>query len=127
MVTHLLFGDLFSLPVNGTKVTSEGDGNIQSRLGVRTYLKGHNAIDDNSGRTFEPFIEANWLHNTHSFGASLDGVRIDQAGARNIGELKAGVEAKLSQTVNLWGSVAQQIGDKGYSDTQCTLGLRVSF
>lgn len=112
---------------NGTKVTSEGDGNIQSRLGVRTYLKGHNAIDDNNGRTFEPFVEASWLHNTHNFGASLDGVRIDQAGARNIGELKAGVEAKLSQTVSLWGSVAQQVGGKGYSDTQGTLGLKVGF
>jgi outer membrane autotransporter protein len=113
--------------VNGTKVTSEGDGNIQSRLGVRTYLKGHNTIDDNSGRTFEPFVEANWLHNTRNFGASLDGVRIDQAGARNIGELKAGVEAKLSNTVNLWGSVAQQMGNKGYSDTQGTLGVKVNF
>lgn len=112
---------------NGTKVTSEGDGNIQSRLGVRTYLKGHSAADDNSGRTFEPFIEANWLHNTRRFGASLDGVRIDQDGARNIGELKAGVEAKLSRNVNLWGSVGQQLGDQGYSDTQGTLGIKVSF
>jgi outer membrane autotransporter protein len=112
---------------NGTKVTSEGDGNIQSRLGVRTYLKGHNALDDNNGRTFEPFVEANWLHNTRNFGASLDGVRIDQNGARNIGELKAGVEAKLSQTVNLWGSIGQQLGDKGYSDTQGTLGVKVNF
>lgn len=112
---------------NGTKVTSEGDGNIQSRLGVRTYLKGHSKLDDASGRTFEPFIEANWLHNTRNFGATLDGVRIDQAGARNIGELKAGVEAKLNETVSLWGNVAQQMGDTGYSDTQGTLGMKVSF
>lgn len=112
---------------NGTRVVSEGDGNIQSRLGVRTYLKGHSALDDNAGRTFEPFIEANWLHNTRNFGASLDGVRVDQAGARNIGELKAGVEAKVSQAVSLWGNVAQQLGDKGYSDTQGTLGMKVSF
>jgi len=112
---------------NGTRVTSEGDGNIQSRLGVRTYLKGHSKLDDTDGRTFEPFIEANWLHNTRSFGATLDGVRIDQAGARNIGELKVGVEAKVSQTVSLWGNVAQQMGDKGYSDTQGTLGMKVSF
>nr|WP_308737005.1 autotransporter outer membrane beta-barrel domain-containing protein [Scandinavium goeteborgense] len=109
---------------NGTRVVSEGDGNIQSRVGVCTYLKGHSKLDDANGRTFEPFIEANWLHNTRNFGASLDGVRIDQAGARNIGELKAGVEAKVSQAVSLWGNVAQQIGGKGYSDT---LGMKVSF
>lgn len=112
---------------NGTRVTSEGDGNIQSRLGVRTYLRGHSAADDTTGRTFEPFVEANWLHNTENFGASLDGTRIDQAGARNIAELKTGVEAKLSQNVNLWGNVAQQIGDKGYSDLQGMLGVKVTF
>jgi|AGFS01.1.fsa_nt_gi outer membrane autotransporter barrel domain len=112
---------------NGSTISSEGDGNLQSRLGVRTYLKGYSALDNGSGRIFEPFLEASWLHNTHRFGASLNDVRIDQAGARNIGELKAGVEAKLSQTIHLWGSVAQQMGDKGYSDTQAILGLKVNF
>ncbi|MCS2164216.1 autotransporter outer membrane beta-barrel domain-containing protein [Scandinavium manionii] len=112
---------------NGTNVQFEGDGNIQTRLGVRAFIKGHSKLDNGKDRTFEPFVEANWIHNTKNFGASLDGVRIDQAGTRNIGELKAGVEAKINKNVNLWGNVGQQIGDKGYSDTQATIGFKVNF
>jgi len=112
---------------NGTNVQFEGDGNIQTRLGVRAFIKGHSKLDNGKDRTFEPFVEANWIHNTKNFGASLDGVRIDQAGTRNIGELKAGVEAKINKNLNLWGNVGQQIGDKGYSDTQATIGFKVNF
>jgi autotransporter family porin len=112
---------------NGTRVEFDGDGNIQTRLGVRAFIKGNSELDNGKGRTFEPFVEANWIHNTHDFSAKLDGVRVREAGTRNIGELKVGVEAKLNNRVNLWGNVGQQIGDKGYSDTQAMLGLKVNF
>lgn len=112
---------------NGTHVQFGGDGNVQTRLGVRTFIKGHSKIDNGKERTFEPFIEANWIHNTKDFSATMDGVGVRQAGTRNIGELKAGVEAKLNKNVNLWGNVGQQIGDKGYSDTQATVGFKVNF
>ncbi|HGH4678076.1 TPA: autotransporter outer membrane beta-barrel domain-containing protein [Enterobacter bugandensis] len=112
---------------NGTRVTGEGDGNIQTRLGARAFIKGHSTLDDGKERTFEPFIEANWIHNTETFGATLNGVRVNQAGTRNIGELKVGVDGQLSRNVNLWGNVAQQVGDKGYSDSSAMLGLKVSF
>ncbi|MGX7400671.1 autotransporter outer membrane beta-barrel domain-containing protein, partial [Enterobacter sp. ESY66] len=112
---------------NGTRVTGEGDGNIQTRLGARAFIKGHSTLDDAKERTFEPFIEANWIHNTETFGATLNGVRVNQAGTRNIGELKVGVEGQLSRNVNLWGNVAQQVGDDGYSDSSAMLGLKVSF
>ena len=112
---------------NGTRVTGEGDGNIQTRLGTRAFIKGHSALDDGKERTFEPFVEANWIHNTETFGTTLNGVRVNQAGTRNIGELKVGVEGQLSRNVNLWGNVAQQVGDAGYSDSSAMLGLKVSF
>lgn len=112
---------------NGTRVTGEGDGNIQTRLGARAFIKGHSTLDDGKERTFEPFIEANWIHNTETFGATLNGVRVNQAGTRNIGELKVGVDGQLSRNVNLWGNVAQQVGDDGYSDSSAMLGLKVSF
>ncbi|KFC06853.1 outer membrane autotransporter, partial [Trabulsiella guamensis ATCC 49490] len=47
--------------------------------------------------------------------------------ARNIGELKAGVEGQLTKNVTLWGNVGQQIGDKGYSDTAAMIGIKASF
>ena len=57
----------------------------------------------------------------------MSGVDVEQAGTRNIAELKAGVESQLNRNVNLWGNVAQQIGDAGYSDTSAMLGLKVNF
>ncbi|MBY4839989.1 autotransporter outer membrane beta-barrel domain-containing protein [Pantoea sp. DY-5] len=112
---------------NGTRVVGEGDNNLQTRLGVRAYIKGHNAIDDGKNRTFEPFIEANWVHNTETFGSSMNGISVQQAGARNLGEVKVGVDARLNKTVNLWGNIGQQMGDKGYSDTSAMVGVKVNF
>ncbi|WP_343550514.1 autotransporter outer membrane beta-barrel domain-containing protein [Pantoea sp.] len=112
---------------NGTRVVGEGNNNVQTRLGMRAYIKGHNAIDDGKNRTFEPFIEANWIHNTETFGSSLNGVTVKQAGARNLGEVKVGVDAKLNNAVNLWGNIGQQMGDKGYSDSSAMVGVKVNF
>lgn len=113
--------------VNGTRVEGNGDGNIQSRVGVRLYGHAHNKLDDGNDRNFQPFVEANWIHNTKDFGASLNGEKVNLAGNRNIGELKAGVEGQLSKNVSLWGNVAQQVGTKGYSDTQGMLGIKYSW
>ncbi|MGC6099256.1 autotransporter outer membrane beta-barrel domain-containing protein [Enterobacter sp. ku-bf2] len=112
---------------NGTRVSAEGDGNIQSRLGMRAYIKGHSLIDEGKNRVFEPFVETNWIHNTKTFGTRMDGVSVKIAGTRNIGELKAGVEGQINPNINLWGNVAQQIGDKGYSDTQAMIGFKYLF
>lgn len=112
---------------NGTRVVGQGDNNLQTRLGVRAYIKGHNAIEDGKNRTFEPFIEANWVHNTETFGSNMNGISVQQAGARNLGEVKVGVDAKLNKTVNLWGNMGQQMGDKGYSDTSAMVGVKVNF
>ncbi|MFW0766441.1 autotransporter outer membrane beta-barrel domain-containing protein, partial [Trabulsiella odontotermitis] len=65
--------------------------------------------------------------NSKDFGVSLNGEQVALAGARNIGELKAGVEGQLTKNITLWGNVGQQIGDKGYSDTQGMLGLKYAF
>ncbi|WP_232796105.1 autotransporter outer membrane beta-barrel domain-containing protein [Citrobacter rodentium] len=112
---------------NGTRVEGKGDGNIQTRLGVRLYGQGHNPMDDKTGRTFQPFVEANWIHNTRDFGVSLNDQNVELTGTRNIGELKAGVEGQLTKNVALWGNIAQQVGDKGYSDTSAMVGIKASF
>ncbi|WP_110915614.1 autotransporter outer membrane beta-barrel domain-containing protein [Enterobacter roggenkampii] len=112
---------------NGTLIKGEGNGNVQTRLGVRTFLKGHSAIDDGKDREFEPFVEVNWIHNTRDFGSRMDGVSIRQAGARNLGEIKTGVEGQLNPKLNLWGNVGVQMGDKGYNDAAAMLGVKFSF
>ena len=112
---------------NGTRVKDETQGNLMTRLGVKAYISGHNAIDDGKSRTFQPFIEANWIHNTQTTRIRMDDVSNDMRGTRNIGELKTGVEGQITPQLSVWGNVAQQIGDKGYSDTQGMLGVKYSF
>ncbi|HFO4651854.1 TPA: autotransporter outer membrane beta-barrel domain-containing protein [Escherichia coli] len=112
---------------NGTRVESTGDGNVRIRLGVKTWIKGHNRMDDGKSREFRPFVEVNWLHNTRDFGTRMNGVTVHQDGARNIGEVKAGVEGQINDRLNLWGNVGVQAGDKGYSDTSAMLGVKYTF
>ena len=112
---------------NGTRVKGKGDGNLQTRLGLKAFIKGYSAIDEGKEREFQPFVETNWIYNTQSYGVVMNGVTNYQAGTRNIGELKAGVEGQIGKNLHLWGNVAQQIGDKGYSDTQAILGVKYAF
>ncbi len=112
---------------NGTRVESTGDNNVRTRLGVKTWIKGHNKMDDGKSREFSPFVEVNWLHNTRDFGTRMNGVTVHQDGARNIGEVKTGVEGQINTHLNLWGNVGVQIGDKGYNDTSAMLGLKYTF
>jgi len=103
---------------NGTRVSATGKNNVQTRTGVRATM--HTA-------TAQPYAEVNWLHNTQRFGSKLDGVKIEQAGARNIGEVKLGLEVNPSQHVGIWGGIAQQVGGKGFSDSSAALGIKVHF
>lgn len=110
---------------NGTYVSGEGDGNIQTRLGVKAFANIHN--DKRALLVAKPFAEVNWIHNSKDFGARLNTVSIKQEGAANIGELKLGMEGQIEQHIDVWGSVSQQIGDQGYSDTAVMLGVKYRF
>ncbi|KFB98058.1 putative autotransporter protein [Trabulsiella guamensis ATCC 49490] len=110
-----------------TRIETEGDGNIQTRLGVRTYLNSHHKMDDGKQREFQPFVEVNWIHNTEAFGVKMDGTRVSRDGARNLGEIRTGVEGKLNDRLSVWGNVGVQMGDKGYSNTQGMLGVKYSW
>ena len=112
---------------NGTLVEDSTEGNLQTRLGVKAYLQGHNAIDDHKARSFQPFVEANWIYNSRNYSVKMDGISDEIIGTRNIGELKVGVEGQLNPRLQLWGNVAQQLGDNGYSDTQGMLGMKYLF
>jgi autotransporter family porin len=112
---------------SGTHVSGEGHNNTQTRLGVRVSADGYSDLDKGKNRVFQPFAELNWIYNNKDFGTQLDGISVKQAGAGNIAELKLGVEGQLSQRLNLWGNIAQQVGNKGYSDSTAMLGLKYSF
>lgn len=112
---------------NGTRVKDNTDDNLMTRLGVKAFINGHNAIDDGKSREFQPFVEANWIHNTQTTSVKMDDVSNDMRGTKNIGELKVGVEGQITQRLNVWSNVAQQVGDKGYSDTRGMLGVKYNF
>ncbi|MCZ5658589.1 autotransporter outer membrane beta-barrel domain-containing protein [Escherichia coli] len=38
---------------DGTRIETEGDGNVQTRLGVKTYLNSHHQRDDGKQREFQ--------------------------------------------------------------------------
>lgn len=112
---------------NGTKVTSAGSDNVQTRLGMKISRDGVSDADKGTDKLFTVYAEANWLYNSELAGARLDGVTVRQAGSRNVGELKLGAEGQLNRNLNVWTNVAQQLGDKGYSDTAVTLGVKYRF
>lgn len=112
---------------NGTRVKDNTDGNLMTRLGVKAFINGHNAIDDGKSREFQPFVEANWIHNTQTTSVKMDDVSNDMRGTKNIGELKVGIEGQITPRLNVWSNVAQQVGDKGYSDTRGMLGVKYNF
>lgn len=115
------------IEVNGTAVKTEGDNNLTTSLGLKVFIKGHSTIDNQKARNFKPFAETNWLHNMHNRGVVMDGVSVNQSGTRDVGELKMGVEGRMSPELNITGFVNQQIGDEGYSDTSAVIGFKYSF
>lgn len=67
---------------NGTLVKDDTIGNLLTRMGVKAYINGHNAIDDDKSREFQPFVEANWIHNTQPASVKMDDVSSDMRGTK---------------------------------------------
>ncbi|KAF1068504.1 MAG: Outer membrane protein IcsA autotransporter [Pseudomonas citronellolis] len=112
---------------NGTHVASRGNDSVQTRLGLRASVQNFFQTDDGTRQSYEPYAEVNWLNNSRDFGATMDNVRVNQDGARNIAEVKLGIEGQVTQRVSLWGNLAQQLGSSNYRDTGATLGVKVDF
>lgn len=112
---------------NGTQVQGQGNDNVQTRLGVRLYINGKSQLDKNSVREFQPFVETNWVYNSKQYGVRMKDTSTHIQGSRNIGEVKIGVEGRLSQNLSVWGNVAQQAGEKGFRDTGGVLGVKYQF
>jgi len=112
---------------NGTRVSSIGAGNVQTRLGVRAFMRHLGKVENGRPHTFEPYVEANWIHNTRNFGNRLNGEEVRQTGARNVGELQLGAAGQISQRLTLWGSAGHQRGSNSYSATGVMAGVKISF
>lgn len=113
---------------NGTRVSFSGKGNIQSRVGIRTFTKANNrSMGNTEVHSLEPFTEVNWIHNSINSSALLDDIRVSKAGTRDLGEMKIGFESRIGQTASLKANITQQIGGAGYSNTQANIGFSLDF
>jgi len=110
----------------GTKVSANAN-NLQLRLGLKTiigYRSTANSVNQQAGQLF---LEANWLHNTKAYSVQMDDVRVSQDGGRNIAEIKAGLEGRITPHTDIWFNLAHQVSNHGYSDTGLMLGLKYLF
>ncbi|WP_158686143.1 autotransporter outer membrane beta-barrel domain-containing protein, partial [Escherichia coli] len=107
---------------NGSRIENDANNNIQTRLGFRTFIRTQEKNSGPHGDDFEPFVEMNWLHNSKDFAVSMNGVKVEQDGARNLGEIKLGVNGNLNPAASVWGNVGVQLGDNGYNDTAVMVG-----
>ncbi|HBA5545193.1 TPA: autotransporter outer membrane beta-barrel domain-containing protein [Escherichia coli] len=112
---------------NGSRIENDANNNIQTRLGFRTFIRTQEKNSGPHGDDFEPFVEMNWIHNSKDFAVSMNGVKVEQDGARNLGEIKLGVNGNLNSAASVWGNVGVQLGDNGYNDTAMMVGLKYKF
>ena len=88
---------------NGSRIENDANNNIQTRLGFRSFIRTQEKNSGPHGDDFEPFVEMNWIHNSKDFAVSMNGVKVEQDGASNLGEIKLGVNGNLNPAASVWG------------------------
>ncbi len=113
----------------GSVIDSNNQDYWQSRIGLRTYLQGTSPA--NRAQIFQPFIEANWLHNSRNYGTDYrmaQGTRhYESDTSKDMAEVKAGLEGKVSESLTVWGNVGHQFDAQHYQRTEGTLGIKYQF
>ncbi|MFD1804460.1 autotransporter outer membrane beta-barrel domain-containing protein [Mixta tenebrionis] len=113
----------------GSTINSGDQDYWQTRLGVRTWLRGTSPV--NRQQIFQPFVELNWLHNTEAYEAdyhfAAGSRRYTSSTAKDVGEFKVGLEGKLMDNLSVWGNVAHRFDDDNYSYTAGMLGVKYQF
>lgn len=102
-------------------------GNVQTRLGVRGYVNNAGVQTSDNKMIIQPYMELNWLHNTKRYRVDMSDAQIWQDGAKNLAEVKVGLEANINKTTSLWFNIAHQFGSHSYRDTGAIIGARFSF
>ncbi|HIT96488.1 MAG TPA: autotransporter outer membrane beta-barrel domain-containing protein [Candidatus Aphodousia faecavium] len=102
-------------------VKFEGENNVRTRLGARAILS------QEGNNNFNAFVEANWVHNTQEYGATISGLTVDQAGSRNQGEGRIGVDWRVTDSLSVWGRVGASFGSDNYNEREGSIGVRYQF
>ena len=108
----------------GTLVQGTGAGNVRTRLGATLF---HQFTNTAKGTAVKLYLTLNWVHDTKSFGTAMDGVHDTIDGGRNFGEVKLGVEGRITKNLNLWAYTGYQGGDHGYRNVEALVGVKALF
>lgn len=109
------------LHTDAQDVKFEGKNNVRTRLGTRVNMT------EEGNKTFNAFAEANWVHNTQEYGATISGLTVDQTGSRNQAEGRIGVDWRITKDLSTWARVGASLGSDSYSEREGSIGVRYQF
>ena len=109
------------LHTDAQDVKFEGKNNVRTRLGTRVNMT------EEGNKTFNAFAEANWVHNTQEYGATISGLTVDQTGSRNQAEGRIGVDWRITKDLSAWARVGASLGSDSYSEREGSIGVRYQF
>ncbi|UDW83163.1 autotransporter outer membrane beta-barrel domain-containing protein [Pasteurella canis] len=108
----------------GTVIDSLNNHNLQTRLGIKLSLDSHLLIQQFN---IKPYLAFNWLHNTKTYGITMDGVINHIQGTKHLLEYKAGVESQWNDSLQFWADTTHRRGKQNFKDNQLNLGFRILF
>jgi predicted outer membrane repeat protein len=108
---------------NQSKVTQDGDSNVQTRLGLRSEWDIH----PTPALHLKLFIQANYRHNSAETSLNVDGVDFTDNTAKDSAELSTGISGNLGENTTVWGKVGQQEGSDDFSQTEAAVGVSIRW
>jgi outer membrane autotransporter protein len=106
----------------GMRVSDDDASGIYTRVGARFYLR-----DGQNEMNAQPFIEANWLHNTAKNSLKFNGQKISDDTPKNRFEGKIGVQGAVTKNVQVYSHIGLQWGQDKYERTEGQVGVKYRF
>ncbi|GKX57407.1 hypothetical protein SOASR030_35190 [Leminorella grimontii] len=107
---------------NDTRVRGGDTDSAVTRLGVR--LHSRSMLE---GRSVQPFIEANWWHDTTKNDLSFNGKTINDNTPSSTYELKLGLQGEVAGGWQAWGHIRGRGGENDYRSYGGMLGVKKRF
>ncbi len=109
---------------NGTRVSVADAGGLQTRVGLR--LHGRPLADASAG--VQPFLTVDWI-TRHGAGNAMrfDDARVSGGDPRTVYQVRAGVQAQLSERVAAWGELDVARGASNFRQYGALIGIRYGF
>ncbi|MCX8743795.1 autotransporter outer membrane beta-barrel domain-containing protein, partial [Snodgrassella sp. B3882] len=74
-----------------------------------------------------PFVEANWLYDSSTPEAKINGTRVKSDISKNQFEVKLGLNANFSKAVSGYAQFDGKFGSNSHSNVGAKVGLNYSF